>query len=68
MIKIDTDFSEEEIVDKIEKSIKSSTNPGQMKTCYNLIEQTIKMQTISEKYEMYLTVLWENKAQEMDRV
>lgn len=68
MIKMDTDFSQDDIVDRIEKSIKSSVTPGQMKTCFNLIEQAVKMNSIDEKHEMYLSVLWEKKAREMDAV
>lgn len=66
MTTLETKKSEEEVVEKCEKIIKSCVSPGQMKTSYNFICQAGKTGLIGERYLTYLHVLYEKKASEME--
>ena len=68
MIKIKTDFPEENIVNRIEKAVKSCTSPAQMKTARKLIEQANKMDLIGETNLRMIRETWELKADEIDQI
>ena len=68
MITLDTDFSEEEIVEKTERMINSCKTPSQMKTTYNFMERIRETGKVCEKYLTYLFVLYEKKASEMESI
>ena len=68
MIELETKFSEQEIVEKVEKMIESCKLPSQMKTAYNFIERLQITGVVCEKYLTYLRVVFEKKAAEMEGI
>ena len=68
MTKLETNFTEKEIVDKTERIIESCKFPTQMKIAYNFIERLQITRAISEKYLTYLWVVFEKKAAEMESI
>jgi len=68
MIDLKINFTEEEIVNKTERIIKSCKFPSQMKIAYNFIKRLHVTKLISEKYLTYLLVLYEKKASEMESI